>query len=107
MSASRALGSVQPGSMSSKSTARLSTWTSTEMIQGSSIPRIRHNIELFARLGGMFRFAITPPRITSLAAWTDALSELEDAGFDSIVVADHFTEGWDIEPMVALTAAAA
>src|SRR5206468_2895908 len=27
-------------------------------------------------------------------------------GFDTVVVADHFTEGWDIEPMVALTAAA-
>ena len=54
----------------------------------------------------MLRFAITAPRLTSVAAWRDQLRQIEDAGFDTVVVADHFTEGWDVEPMVALTAAA-
>jgi probable F420-dependent oxidoreductase len=56
--------------------------------------------------GGMLRFAITAPRLSSLGAWQDELRRIEGAGFDTVVVADHFTEGWDVEPMVALTAAA-
>jgi len=54
----------------------------------------------------MFRFAVTPPPLTTVDAWRDQLHAIEDAGFDSVVVADHFTGGWDVEPMVALTAAA-
>src|ERR1700730_16437379 len=54
----------------------------------------------------MLRFAITAPRLNSVAAWRDQLGQIEDAGFDTVVVADRFTEGWDVEPMVALTAAA-
>lgn len=55
-----------------------------------------------------FRFAVTAPPVgESVAAWGVQLRELEDAGFDTLVVADHFTDGWDVEPMVTLTAAAA
>jgi probable F420-dependent oxidoreductase len=53
------------------------------------------------------RFSVTVPAWTgTLEAWQAELRRLEDAGFHAVVAADHFTEGWDIEPMVALTAAA-
>jgi probable F420-dependent oxidoreductase len=53
-----------------------------------------------------FRFAVSAPDVSSLKEWQDAVRSLESAGFDTVVVADHFTEGWTLEPMVALTAAA-
>jgi probable F420-dependent oxidoreductase len=53
------------------------------------------------------RFAVSAPtRIESTAAWTDELRRIEDMGFDRVVMADHFTDGYDLEPFVALTAAA-
>jgi probable F420-dependent oxidoreductase len=55
-----------------------------------------------------FRFAVTAPMtIQPLAAWRDSLRQIEDLGFSTIVMADHFTQGYEIEPMVGLTAAAA
>jgi len=36
----------------------------------------------------------------------DKVRAIEDMGFDSVVIADHFTQGYDTEPMVGLTAAA-
>jgi probable F420-dependent oxidoreductase len=55
-----------------------------------------------------FEFAVSAPtRIDSVRAWTDEFRRIEDLGFASVVVADHFTDGYDLEPMVALTAAAA
>jgi probable F420-dependent oxidoreductase len=54
-----------------------------------------------------FRFAVTAPLMTHpLAAWRDSLRRIEDIGFGTIVMADHFTQGYEIEPMVGLTAAA-
>lgn len=54
-----------------------------------------------------FRFSVTaPPWRGSLPEWQADLRRLEDAGFHAVVAADHFTEGWEIEPLVALTAAA-
>ena len=54
-----------------------------------------------------FRFAATlPAPAPPLAAWHDALRRLEDLGVDTLVAADHFTQGYAAEPMVALTAAA-
>jgi probable F420-dependent oxidoreductase len=41
-----------------------------------------------------------------MSDWQPAVRRLEDAGFDTLVVSDHFTDGWEMEPMVALTAAA-
>jgi probable F420-dependent oxidoreductase len=54
-----------------------------------------------------FRFAATlPPPIPPLRTWRDSLRRLEDLGIDTLVAADHFTQGYEAEPMVALTAAA-
>jgi probable F420-dependent oxidoreductase len=53
-----------------------------------------------------FCFAVSAPNLTSARQWTDDVRRIEDAGFESLVVADHFTDGWATEPMVALTAAA-
>jgi probable F420-dependent oxidoreductase len=55
----------------------------------------------------MFRFASSAPNVGSMKEWHEAVLHLEDVGFDTVVVADHFTEGWQLEPMIALTAAAA
>jgi probable F420-dependent oxidoreductase len=55
-----------------------------------------------------FRFAATlPPPVPPLSVWRDSLRRLEDLGIDILVAADHFTQGYESEPMVALTAAAA
>jgi probable F420-dependent oxidoreductase len=54
-----------------------------------------------------FQFAVSAPDVGSLAEWQVAVRHLEDLGFHAVVVADHFTEGWRLEPMIALTAAAA
>jgi probable F420-dependent oxidoreductase len=53
-----------------------------------------------------FRFAVSAPDVASMREWRDAVRRLEDAGFDTVVVSDHFTGGWQLEPVVALTAAA-
>jgi probable F420-dependent oxidoreductase len=53
-----------------------------------------------------FRFAVSAPELSEPGQWVDAVRRIEGAGFDTVVVADHFTEGWAAEPMVALTAAA-
>jgi probable F420-dependent oxidoreductase len=47
-----------------------------------------------------------PPWRGSLDAWQADVRRIEAAGFDAVVAADHFTQGWDVEPMVILTAAA-
>jgi probable F420-dependent oxidoreductase len=54
-----------------------------------------------------FRFAVTAPVLgTSMTEWRDRLRQVEAMGFDTVVMADHFTAGWDTEPLVALTAVA-
>jgi probable F420-dependent oxidoreductase len=40
------------------------------------------------------------------SAWRDVLQRMEEHGFFAAVFADHFTGGWQIEPLVGLTAAA-
>jgi probable F420-dependent oxidoreductase len=53
------------------------------------------------------RFAVTaPPITTSISEWGAALRRIEDSGIDTVVMADHFTDAYDTEPMVSLTAAA-
>jgi probable F420-dependent oxidoreductase len=53
------------------------------------------------------RFAITaPPLRLPISEWTEDVRRLEDMGFTDVVIADHFTDGYDTEPMVALTAVA-
>jgi probable F420-dependent oxidoreductase len=53
-----------------------------------------------------FRFAVTPPQARSLDVWRDQLAHIADLGFEAIVLADHWTDGWSMEPLVGLTAAA-
>ncbi|MGE0877158.1 MAG: TIGR03621 family F420-dependent LLM class oxidoreductase [Acidimicrobiia bacterium] len=54
-----------------------------------------------------FRFAVTPPtKATPLTDWKQALHRIEDMGFDTVVIADHFTDGYEMEPFVAMTAIA-
>jgi probable F420-dependent oxidoreductase len=54
-----------------------------------------------------FRFAATlPPPEPPLPDWHDSVRRLEDLGIDTLVAADHFTQGYAAEPMIALTAAA-
>jgi probable F420-dependent oxidoreductase len=54
-----------------------------------------------------FRFAVTAPPVTApVARWVDSIRMIESMGFDTVVIADHFTQGYDTEPLVGLTAAA-
>jgi probable F420-dependent oxidoreductase len=38
--------------------------------------------------------------------WKDSVRRIEDLGFSAVAMADHFTDGYTVEPMIALTAAA-
>ncbi len=54
-----------------------------------------------------FRFSTNvPTAIEPGHAWRDALRRIEDAGYSAVAIADHFTGGYTMEPMVALTATA-
>ena len=54
-----------------------------------------------------FRFSATPAlTVRDAIDYRDALRRLEDTGFTSAVLADHFTDGWSIEPLAGLAAAA-
>jgi probable F420-dependent oxidoreductase len=47
------------------------------------------------------------PRLDqSPALWRDDVRRIEDLGFSSVSVSDHFTRGWTMEPVVVMTAAA-
>ncbi len=48
-----------------------------------------------------------PAPAPPLDRWQAELRALEDLGISTVVAADHFTDGYSFEPMVALTAAAA
>jgi probable F420-dependent oxidoreductase len=41
-----------------------------------------------------------------VAAWCDELRRIEDLGFHSVAISDHFTGGWALDPIVAMTVAA-
>src|SRR5438270_5790218 len=54
-----------------------------------------------------FRFAATvPTQLQPVQQWRDSLRQIEDLGFSSVAMADHFTDGYQVEPIVLLTAAA-
>ncbi|MEV6963562.1 TIGR03621 family F420-dependent LLM class oxidoreductase [Hamadaea sp. NPDC051192] len=54
-----------------------------------------------------FRFIAPMPRLTvPPLQWRAELRRLEDLGFHTVAVSDHFTQGWMMEPIVAMTAAA-
>ena len=54
-----------------------------------------------------FRFsAAMPPLTQSVSAWRAELRRIEDLGYSAVAISDHFTKGWVMEPVVAMTAAA-
>src|SRR5712691_12568439 len=55
-----------------------------------------------------FRFIVSMPRLAEgVAVWQSALHRVEDRGYSTIAISDHFTQGWAMEPLVTLAAAAA
>ncbi|HVM63343.1 MAG TPA: LLM class flavin-dependent oxidoreductase, partial [Acidimicrobiales bacterium] len=54
-----------------------------------------------------FRFiANVPTPAQPVGVWKERVRRIEGTGFAAVAIADHFTEGYTLEPMVALTAAA-
>jgi probable F420-dependent oxidoreductase len=54
-----------------------------------------------------FRFSARMPELSGDAAsWRDSLKKIEDLGFSTVAVPDHFTQGSVWEPFVTLMAAA-
>ncbi|HEX5940451.1 MAG TPA: LLM class flavin-dependent oxidoreductase, partial [Dehalococcoidia bacterium] len=54
-----------------------------------------------------FRFSARMPELKGdTANWRDSLKQIEDAGFSTVAVPDHFTQGSVWEPFVTLMAAA-
>lgn len=54
-----------------------------------------------------FRFIAPMPKLEgSVKTWRDSIRRIEDLGFSTLSVSDHFTAGWVMEPLTALTAAA-
>jgi probable F420-dependent oxidoreductase len=54
-----------------------------------------------------FRFTAQVPDLAGpVGEWRKELRRLEDIGFSTVALADHFTGGYTLEPLVMLTAAA-
>ncbi|MEV0394662.1 TIGR03621 family F420-dependent LLM class oxidoreductase [Polymorphospora rubra] len=54
-----------------------------------------------------FRFTASMPGLNRPASrWRDEIRRIEDLGFSSVSVSDHFTGGWAMDPLVAMTVAA-
>jgi probable F420-dependent oxidoreductase len=54
-----------------------------------------------------FRFSVAMPRLTGSASnWRGELRRIEDLGYSAVAISDHFTRGWVLEPVVAMTVAA-
>jgi len=54
-----------------------------------------------------FRFAASMPGLNRTPAeWREHVRRVEDLGFSSVAVSDHFTDGWAMDPIVAMTVAA-
>jgi probable F420-dependent oxidoreductase len=47
------------------------------------------------------------PRLgEGMPTWRAALGRIEDLGYSTVAISDHFTQGWAMEPLVTLAAAA-
>jgi probable F420-dependent oxidoreductase len=47
------------------------------------------------------------PRLSEgMAGWRAALHRIEDLGYSTVAISDHFTQGWAMEPIATLAAAA-
>ncbi|HKT03533.1 MAG TPA: TIGR03621 family F420-dependent LLM class oxidoreductase [Rugosimonospora sp.] len=54
-----------------------------------------------------FRFIASMPRLDQPpATWRAEVRRIEDLGFAAVAVSDHFTRGWMMDPIVAMSAAA-
>src|SRR5688572_16321193 len=54
-----------------------------------------------------FRFAVSMPGLNRPPAqWRDEVRRIEDLGFSTVSISDHFTGGWAMDPIVAMTVAA-
>jgi probable F420-dependent oxidoreductase len=54
-----------------------------------------------------FRFIASMPRLTQpVTRWRDEVRRIEDLGFSAVAISDHFTHGWVMDPIVAMTVAA-
>jgi probable F420-dependent oxidoreductase len=54
-----------------------------------------------------FRFIAPMPRLDQPARrWRGAVRRIEDLGYATVAISDHFTQGWVMEPVVAMTVAA-
>jgi probable F420-dependent oxidoreductase len=58
-------------------------------------------------MANAFRFSTAmPPLIGPVSEWRDKLRRIEDLGYWSVAVSDHFTGGWMMDPLIVMTAAA-
>jgi len=54
-----------------------------------------------------FRFAISMPPLTQpTGTWRDQIRRIEDLGFSTVAISDHFANGWTMDPIVAMSVAA-
>jgi probable F420-dependent oxidoreductase len=54
-----------------------------------------------------FKFWTTCPVPIEVGSdWRAGVRQLEDLGFDAVVMPDHFTDGWGVDPMVGMAAIA-
>ena len=44
------------------------------------------------------------PAFTTPGTWRDGLRRIEDLGFDTVSISDHFTRGWVMDPLIAMVA---
>jgi probable F420-dependent oxidoreductase len=67
-------------------------------------------VALFGAVGPTvrpFRFIAPMPKLDqSVDRWRDAIRRIEDRGFSTVSVSDHFTQGWVMEPTIAMASAA-
>jgi probable F420-dependent oxidoreductase len=54
-----------------------------------------------------FRFIAPMPRLDQpVGRWRDAVRRIEELGYATVSISDHFTQGWVMDPLVAMTVAA-
>ena len=59
------------------------------------------------RVPRRFRFIVSMPRLSDgVGVWRAALGRIEALGYSTVAISDHFTQGWAMEPLVTLAAAA-
>lgn len=54
-----------------------------------------------------FRFITPAPRLSGDGGWTAELRRIEDLGFHAVAVSEHFSHGWTMEALTAMTFAVA